>query len=298
MLSKIRIISLAIISLLIANVSAQEISSYIKVGESYSSISELSVKIKDALKEKEFIFIGDYKPENKSKFKVLTFTRKDLMNTCLKVEDRGALASVIKVGLVKKDNKVTISYLNPDYIFHAYLKTKATTYKTTFDKISADLKEGLKAVGSDFTEFGGSKTAAKLHKYHYMMMMPYFSDPVTLKEFSSFDEGVRIIKKNLANRKKSTVKVYELVFNNKKIAVFGVGLHSSEDGEAVFLPKIGEEHVAGMPYEIILEDKKATILHGKYRLALHWPKLSMGTFMKIMSTPGNIKDTLESLTEE
>lgn len=298
MLSKIKIVGLLFLSFFTANLTAQEISSYIKVGESSKSINELSSEIKTALKEKEFIFIGDYKPENKSAFKVLTFTRKDLMNTCLRVKDRGALASVIKIGLVKKDLDVEISYLNPDYIFQAYLKEKATTYKVTLDKISSDLKDGLKSVGSDFTEFGGSKTAKKLRKYHYMMAMPYFTDPVTLNEFSSFDEGVETIKANLKNKKGKTVKVYELIFNKQKVAVFGVGLHSPANGEVVFLPKIGEDHIAGMPYEIILVGNKATMLHGKYRLALHWPKLTMGQFMKIMSTPGDIKDTLKSLTEK
>ena len=64
---------------------------------------------------------------------------------------------------------------------------------------------------------------------------------------------------------------------------------------AYFLPKIGEAHVAALPYEIILQGTKATMLHGKYRIALHWPELTMGTFMKIMSTPGDIEDTLEAI---
>ena len=79
--------------------------------------------------------------------------------------------------------------------------------------------------------------------------------------------------------------------------MFGVGLQSSEDGESYFLPKIGEDHAAALPYEIILQGNKATMLHGKYRIALHWPELTMGTFMKIMSTPGYIEDTLEGLCE-
>ena len=52
-----------------------------------------------------------------------------------------------------------------------------------------------------------------------------------------------------------------------------------------------------MPYEIILQGKTASILHGRYRIALHWPELTMGTFMKIMSTPGDIKNTMQGLTE-
>ena len=99
------------------------------------------------------------------------------------------------------------------------------------------------------------------------------------------------------NKKGNTVQVYKLVYQNKKIAVFGVGLKSKEDGESHFLPIIGTDHAAAMPYEIILQGNKATMLHGKYRIALHWPDLTMGTFMKIMSTPGDIEDTLEGLCE-
>jgi hypothetical protein len=39
------------------------------------------------------------------------------------------------------------------------------------------------------------------------------------------------------------------------------------------------------------------MLPGKYRLALHWPELTMGTFIKIMGTPGDIEDTLEAVCE-
>ena len=43
-------------------------------------------------------------------------------------------------------------------------------------------------------------------------MMPYFTDPVELKEFTSFEEGVQIIEKNLAAKKGKTEKVYSLIF--------------------------------------------------------------------------------------
>ena len=118
-----------------------------------------------------------------------------------------------------------------------------------------------------------------------------------MNEYSSFEEGLKIIENNLKAKKGQTTEVYKIVYPDKKIAVFGIGLRSKEDGEAVFLPIIGEDHVAAMPYEIILQGNTATMLHGKYRIALHWPELTMGTFMKIMSTPGDIEDTLEALCQ-
>ena len=82
-----------------------------------------------------------------------------------------------------------------------------------------------------------------------------------------------------------------------RIAVFGVGLMDQEKGEAKFLPIIGEDHIAAMPYDIILQGNTASMLHGKYRFALYWPELKMGTFMKIMSTPKNVEKYMKALTE-
>lgn len=273
----------------------QEIAPYIKVTETSEGIDQISETVIDALKNNNFTILGTYNPSNKKTLKVIAFTRTDLKNTVIKITDRGALAATFKIGLIEENGKTTVSYTNPDYILRAYLGANYNTFSGIFKTFSSDLKSSLTAVGSDFTPFGGTVAAHKLGKYHYKIMMPYFSDPVTLNEFSSFEEGLKTISANLAAKKGKTVEVYRLVYTSEKVAVFGVGLQSPEDGEAHFLPKIGEAHVAALPYEIILQGKNATMLHGKYRIALHWPELTMGTFMKIMSTPGDIEDTLEEL---
>lgn len=297
MKTKISIFTIILSLLITSNLFSQEISSYIKVGNSTLSISEVSTQVKEALIANEFTYKGSYNPEGKNNLKVLVFTRRDLYMTCLKVKDRGVLAATLKVSLIQKGEKVEVSFLNPDYIFHAYLNDAANTHKTALDKVTKDFREALKVVGSEFVAFGGSKTAEKLHKYHYMISMPYFTDPIELREFSSFEEGKKIIEENLKNQKGDTKKIYSLILSKSNIAIYGVGLMNSEKGEAKFLPIIGEDHIAAMPYEIILQGNKATILHGKYRLALHWPKLTMGEFMKIMNTPSDIEAMLKALTE-
>ncbi|WP_372745776.1 hypothetical protein [Lutibacter sp.] len=274
---------------------AQDIAPYIKIGESSESVQQITEKVKNILESNSFIVLGDYNPSNKSTLKVIAFTRTDLKNTVVKVKDRGALAAVFKVGLEQKNGKVTLSYTNPDYILRAYLGDSYNTYKTTFQKFSSDLKSTFSSLGNDFKPFGGTVKAENLKKYHYKIMMPYFSDPVELNNFTSFEEGLKIISANLNAKKGNTTEVYKLVYANEKVAVFGVGLLNKSEGEGYFLPIIGEAHVAALPYEIILQGNKATMLHGKYRLALHWPDLTMGTFMKIMSTPGDIEDALDAL---
>ena len=292
------LLSLLAIVMVNFNIEAQEdLSPYIKVGESDKSMEQVTKDVIKTLKDNSFSVLGAYHPSNKSSLTVIAFTRSDLKNTVVQVVDRGALAATMKVGLVQKDGKIVISYTNPDYLLRAYLMDNYISFKSTFEKFSLDIKQVFSALGNEFTPFGGTVRSDKLKKYHYKIMMPYFTDPVELAEFDSFEEGVQKITSNLETRKGNTVKVYKLVYKNEKVAVFGIGLHDTEDGEPHFLPKIGEDHVAALPYEIILQDKTATMLHGKYRIALHWPDLTMGTFMKIMSTPGDVKDRLEALCE-
>lgn len=277
------------------SVFAQDIAPYIKVGETTNSMQQTSEAVINALKNNSFTILGKYNPENKNTLQVIAFTNTDLKNTVVKVSDRGALAVAFKVGLVEKDGKITISYTNPDYFLRAYMQNNYVTFKSIFQKFSVDVKTALSTLGNEFKPFGGAIAANKIKKYHYKIMMPYFTDPVELNEYSSFEEGLKIIENNLKNHKSNTVLVYKVIYPQEKVAVFGIGLQSKEDGESYFLPKIGEENIAAMPYEIILQGKTVTMLHGKYRLALSWPELTMGTFMKIMSTPGDIEDTLEAV---
>jgi uncharacterized protein YxeA len=290
---------LSVIAIISVNFNAisQDLSPYIKVGESKESIQKVKEKVIQTLNTNSFTVLGDYNPSGKSTLVTIAFTRNDLKNTVVKVPDRGALAAAMKVGLVDKNGIVTISYTNPDYLLRAYLPSHYSKFKSVFTKFSADVKTAFSALGNEFSSFGGTVDANELPEYHYKIMMPYFTDPVELNEFESFEEGLATITKNLEAKKGHTVKVYSLVYNSQKVAVFGVGLLDKEEGEPNFLPKIGEDHVAALPYEIILQNNKATMLHGKYRIALHWPDLTMGTFMKIMSTPGDIEDALEALCE-
>lgn len=275
----------------------QELAPYIKVAEIKGSVQSVAGQVTNALQQRGFEVLGTYQPARNAGLHVIAFTRDDLKNTAVKVADRGALGAVMKVGLVAADGRVMVSVTNPDYLLRAYLRGAYATHHTTLGKFTADLKSAMALVGPEAVPFGGAVEAEKLKDYHYKIMMPYFTDPVTLGQYTTFEEGLQTITANLKAKKGNTVQVYRLVYPDKQVAVFGVGLNSPEDGEAHFLPKIGEAHVAALPYEIILQGTEATMLHGKYRIALHWPDLTMGTFMKIMSTPGDIEDTLEGLCE-
>ncbi len=280
-----------------SNSQAQELAPYLKIGIVKMDMAGATSAVKAALEEKGFSVIGSYHPEEKANMTVIAYTRKDLYNTCLRVKDRGALAAILKVGLIYENGNTEISMTNPEYIFNAYLQDNIKSLEAGLKTISNEAKNALSTVAKDFTPFGGGITPEKLHSYRYMVGMQTFDDPVELATFNSFNEGVAKIKANLAAKKGGAYKVYSLTFNKSQVAVFGVALSDKDDGEAHFLPIIGEKHLAALPYEIILQGNKATMLHGRFRIALHWPELTMGTFTKIMSSPGDIEDMLKAVCE-
>ncbi|MFK5854558.1 MAG: hypothetical protein QM503_00415 [Bacteroidota bacterium] len=275
----------------------QSYSPYFKVADFDTDIADVTAKVKEAVTAGGFEVIGEYHPGENNNLYVICFTNKGLNDLSLEFKDRGALASVLKAGIVKKEGKITLSIINPEYMFLAYWGNQLDGQEAQITKMSDEAKAIFSSMGK-LTPFGGSLEKDELVDYHYKMMMPYFDDPEDLEEYDSFEEGLKIIRANLSEGKGYTVEVYEQVFADKKVAVFGVGLFNKEEGEAHFLPIVGEDHVANLPYEIILQGTEATMLAGKYRIALFWPELTMGTFMKIMSTPGEIEDAMEGLCEE
>lgn len=296
MKSLLKVLFVATLFFISTNANSQDkLFAYYKVTTS-GTINDVKAKIKTQLKEKGFSYLGGYNTQGKANQYVIAFTNKNLYGVALYGKTHKVMASIMKFGIIKKGNVVTVSLLNPEYIFYAYLRNTTGSYDK-LKVISDEAHAILKTLGTGYKGFGGQLSKSELKKYHYMMGMPYFTDPVELNEMSSFENACETIEKNLKAGKGNTAKVYRLKFTKYKIAVYGVALKSKADGEASFLPTIGEDHIAAMPYEIVVLDNKVVMLHGKYRLALHWPDLTMSQFMKIVSTPGYIEDTMEALTK-
>lgn len=260
-----------------------------------TTIKATEVNIKSNIKSQGFQVIGEYNVAGNKNHTIIAFTRTDLKKVSSSYSDRGALASVLKIGINKSTTGIEVSLLNPNYTFNAYFGDGYDKNKVTLDKINSDAHKIIATFGEVY-QFGGEVEISKLRKYKYMLGMPKFTSPVKLETYSNFDTGLATIQKNIKTNKNVKL-VYSVIDNKNKTAVFGFALINPSEGEKNFMPTIGERNSAAMPYEVILQGDKATMLHGRYRIALYWPTLSMGTFSKIMSTPGNIEDAMESVTE-
>jgi hypothetical protein len=233
-----------------------------------------------------FAVVGKYSPKGVSQHGVVVVTDKGVLDAVRGIGGAAIVGAAVRVG-VKADGSV--SYMNPDYWYRAFLRKQFSSAEPAVKALQAKLQKSLGAGKG----FGGDESAGDLSSYRYMIGMERFeSDKNELKSHASFEAAVKTIQDNLASGKNKTSKVYEVVLADKKIAVFGVAMNDSKTGEGVWLNKIGTDNIAAQPYEIYVVGGKTNALYGRYRIALGWPTLGMGTFMKISDSPDEILETL------
>lgn len=217
---------------------------------------------------------------------VVIVTDNAMLGTIKTLGGASIVGAAIRVG-VKSDG--VVSYMNPEYWYRAYLRKSYGTAERTIKAMQAKLGKSLGSRG----QFGGDVAKNDLMEYQYMFGMESFeSDKNLLMEHLTFEDAVAAIRDNLAKGIDKTQKVYEVVMPDKKIAVFGVALNDPKEGEGWWVKTIGTENIAALPYEIYVINTKANHLFARFRIALGWPAVGMGQFMRIVEAPYIIQDTL------
>lgn len=236
-----------------------------------------------------FRVIGKHAPVGLPNHGSLVVTEPAMLDAVRSVGGPAIVGAAIRIG-VQADGKV--SYMNPEYWYRAFLRQQYGSAEAAVKGLQDKLAKALGAGEA----FGGEVPADKLAAYRYMWGMERFDDSNNeLARYASFEEAVASIRENLAKKPGGTEKVYEVVLPDQKLAVFGVAMNDPATGEGWWVNKVGPEHIAALPWEIYVVGNQAGALQGRYRTALAWPSLSMGTFMGISSHPGATHDTLKAV---
>jgi hypothetical protein len=250
-----------------------------------ADVERLRQEVASKLRAVGLSVIGSYSPKGLDQYGVVVATDDAILNAIRSLGGASIVGAGIRVG-VKSDG--TVSYMNPDYWYRAYFGKNFTRYRSAVKDADDRLRKALGAKGT----LGGDVPASTLADYRYMFGLESFDQPSLLKSYPSFDAAVATIQKNLARGEKQTSKVYEVVMPDKQLAVFGVAMANRSTGEAAWVSKLVPDQIAALPYEIYVVDNKAYALHPRFRIALSWPALTMGTFLKIGNTPTEILATL------
>ncbi len=221
------------------------------------------------LKKAGFTVLTTYSPAKKSYLKVVVVTNSALKKAASKPK-RG-FAAIQKVLI--NDKAKTVLTTNPTYWLKAFLQKDynagaASTTKAALGKALGKLSATKDALSS-----------GEISGYHFMMGMPYYQDMLELKKGA---KGV-----------KGSKKLFALKLANGA-TLYGVKMPKGVEG---FISKTGEDKALVLPYTILVEGGNAYALHAKYYLAISYPLLSMGQFMKISSTPDAIERALKKAVQ-
>jgi hypothetical protein len=239
---------------------------------------------RSALEGQGFTVAGEYSPYPDAH--VIVVTNDELKATAAKTEN-GGFGAAQRVSVTKVGDNIQVVYANPAYWAAAF----------RMEGNLAGVTEKLAAALGNQQSFGSEKglSEKKLRKYHYMFAMPYFDDVDKLASFESHAAAVKHIEQRLAAGTAGASKVYRIDIPGKEETLFGVAISTGDgaDKTVMSITDTGDmKHTAHLPYELLVTGNEAIALPGKFRIAVSFPDLGMGTFMKISSAPGAIKDTL------
>ena len=293
---------LAVVFMMISTLGlADGLKPYILGAQSTANLQVAREQTRTALADAGFNILGAYAPAGDETRWVLVFNAPEMIEAVQTVGELTGFALALRVALTVSAGGVDISYTNPIYWGNAYFQKAYPEIARAYVAVDKKLQQAMAGLGTVKNLPFGSEdglTAKDLRHYHYMFGMEYFEDVVELNSFSSYQVAKSIIDSKLS-KGGDTKLVYAYELPGKDLKLYGIAL-SGDTGEEHFLPIIdiaSPRATAFLPYEILLKGNQAFMLHGRYRIALSFPDLSMTTFGKIMSTPGDIETLMRSVTE-
>jgi hypothetical protein len=259
------------------------------------TLHEDDIKVGDVKNSRVSLYLrGPYmKPKEviqkleEAKYKILSHEAIDkkkklvsIVFTCSALESMGdkkgrGFAGSLRILVDGINNQISIT--NPLYMARAFMQD---------DFNEAIPKAALDMLRKTFSDLKDSEDILKynlLPKYVFMSGMPAYEDMAIITK----GDHAAILAK--LKKSKNVLFIQEL---SKKRAVIGVELSKRT---TKFINKAGAQNAALLPYPVLLEEGEAKILDPKYYIAVMYPLLKMGTFMKISTVPGAINNDVKKI---
>ena len=269
---------------------------FVVASSGLGTLDEKTTSTRRALESAGFEVYGQYSPVEGTNIIVVT---NDELKKIAAMSDKGGYGAGQRVSVSEAGETIEVAFVNPVYIQYGY--RLEGDMQPVYDALVASLGN-VRSCGAG----NRNMTAKRLGKYHYMFSMPYFNDSYELGSFASHEDAVAAVEKGLAVSDDALTQVYRIDIPGKQQTVFGVGMKMTNDDEkdidSVYQMSIvdfeGCKKRAYFPYEILVDGNNVEALHMRFRMALHFPNLSMmgrHGFTKLMPAPGKTKKAFKEM---
>lgn len=272
--------------------AADKLQPYVLAYTASGPLDGETASVRRRLSEAGFTIVGEYSPYPGAQ--VVGITHPDLLDTAAR-SVHGAFGAAIHVSLTEAGGALQVAYLNPAYVAAAY------RLENDLSGVTALLVRTLGA--QEVFGAGEGRRVKDLHDYRYMIGMESFEDPYRLGRHASHAEAVRTVEANLQKGVGGAALVYRIDIPAKEQTLFGVSRAQVED------PRANDKHIladtvdqkfeikttAYLPYQLLVDGPEIVAPHMRFRMAVWHPELTMGTFGKLISSPGAIEELLRKV---
>jgi hypothetical protein len=246
---------------------------------------------RERLTQAGFQALGEYPVDNTAT--VLVFTSDELLAAAAS-SDRGAYAAPLRVAVTRVGDQLQVSYNNLEYFRHAY----------QLERSLAEVMARLATVlGAEETFGAQGLPPSTLSRYRYAFGMERFRDPYILASYPSRERALAALDANLRASRGGVSEVYRVDIPGRDATLIGVAIRESTGAERnasdqfqLATVDVGEHrHTVYLPYEILVEGGRVEALHMRFRMALHFPDLSMmgeNSFMQLRRSPAAVEAAL------
>ncbi len=243
-----------------------------------STVDDATAAVTEKLKTAGLEIVGSYSPYDDGSARIIGVTSSELKKAALG-HKTGGFGAVMRVAITNNDGVIEVSYTNPPYHGYAY-------HIGGLPEIEKALHQAL----GGGEPFGGEGfTAEQLERYHYMMFMPYFQDAQKVVSFDTHAEAQAGVENALKSPGSDMTELWKVELDSKQI-LYGVQLNRGWWKGQIknIMAKLDTKtprSTAALPWEVLVSGGDVYYLPGKFRIALMFPDLPMGAFMKISDVP-------------
>ncbi len=227
---------------------------------------------------------------------VLVFTSEELLEAAAS-SDRAAYIAPLRVAVTRVNGQVQVSYNNVEYFAHAYHVDHS---------LSGVMARVGSAIGVQKTFGAEGLRPETLARYRYAFGMERFGDPYELARHPSSERALATLDASLRAGKGGVREVYRVAIPGRDATLIGVAIRedagaerSASDVFKMSTVDVGEHrHSPYLPYEILVDGGRVEALHMRFRMALHFPDLSMmgdNSFLQLRRSPAAVEQALAAV---
>ncbi len=276
---------------------AQSIQPYLLCAESTEDPEVVRDKILRALGDYSFRFVGEYRPAYAPNSMVLVITSPDLVGAVKQVGGMTGVNAAWRVVIEKKDDKVHISYPNPEYWGNAIFRENF--YKVEFSRylaMSGKLNQLCGSVGNMVETGFGSENGLSADVLQHFEPQPEGATTdksEVLAQFISFEKAVETIDSSFRTGKLPVNICYQVEIPDQKTKLYGLTSTVEWTARMPVLPEDVPSNFSFLPIEILVREGEVQMLSSNFIVPMIFPDEPLDSLKSVMDYYDDVKQVMK-----